>query len=360
MQKAMALCRPFRPFWFAVCHLILISLCLPSAARSQALDSAVARPESAEMKSALAAFESELEFLHDYLGLAGLAVGISDGPELSWFKGLGYADLAGKTPVTPDTPFHLASLTKTFAATLLLQLVQKGRLDLDRSASAFGIDTGGDGRVTVRHIFSHTSDGRPGDRYRYDGSRFAQLDKVIEHVTGKPFGAVLAEEILVPLNLRNTGRADDSLSTPLASPYRLDAADRLVPGAYKTYFGSSAGMVSSVSDYALYVDALLTHRFLSPETLAQAFSPTVSNSGTALPYGLGWFVEFRDDTKIVWHYGYWDSVSTLVVIVPDRDLTLIAFANTDALSRGFRLDEGKLMRSPIGSVFLDLFVFGAQ
>ena len=82
-------------------------------------------------------FEAEVARLHAELRLPGLAVGMIRGRELWWFNGYGFADLAEKTPVTRDTPFHLASLTKTFASTLLMQLVEQGKLDLDTPAATF-------------------------------------------------------------------------------------------------------------------------------------------------------------------------------------------------------------------------------
>ncbi len=60
---------------------------------------------------------------------------------------------------------------------------------------------------------------------------------------------------------------------------------------------------------------------------------------------------------MIWHYGYWDSVSTLVVMAPDEDLAFFAFANTDTLSRGFDLGRGHIVRSPAGQRFLERFVF---
>lgn len=308
----------------------------------------------------LASFEAELARLHDSLPIAGMAAGLLRGGELRWFKGYGYADLEKQTPVTPDTPFHLASLTKTFASTLLLRLVEQGELDLDTPAAEFGITLEALGTVTVRHLFSHTSHGVPGKRYRYDGSRFAQLDRVIERITGESFEAYLNRSIIRPLGLKNTGRMGDPLAVPLAAPYKPDDAGDPVPGAYKTYFGSSAGLVASLSDYARYLAALQENRFLQPETQALAFTPTRSNLGHALPYGLGWFVERIEGQRVIWHYGYWDAVSTLVVMLPEQDLTFLAFANTDALSRGFDLGSGRLLNSPAAAFFLRRFLTDAD
>ena len=305
-------------------------------------------------------FDAELAKLHAELRLAGLATGVIRGRELWWFKGYGFADLIEKTPVTRDTPFHLASLTKTYASTLLLQLVEQGKLDLDAPATTFGIDLKSRGTITVRHLFSHTSKGKPGKRYQYDGSRFGQLDRVIERVTGRSFKANVEAAIIRPLGLKNTGDMNDPLETKLASPYNLDRSGALVPGKYPDYFGSSAGLVASVSDYAKYIAALEENRFLRPQTQALAFTPTKSNSGRDLPYGLGWFVETVGETKLLWHYGHWDSVSSLVLMVPKKDLTFLAFANSDALSRGFRLGRGRITKSPAALIFLRAFVFGDE
>lgn len=308
-------------------------------------------------RAKLESFEANMADLYDDLRMAGLAAAILRGRELWWFKEYGYADLAEKTPVTPDTPFHLASLTKTFASTLLLQLVEQGQLDLDTPAADFGIELESRGTITVRHLFTHTSGGEPGERYHYDGSRFGQLDRVIEQITGRSFETNLNRIIVRPLGLRNTGRMGDAFDVPLASPYRLDDTGDLVRGTYPTYFGSSAGLVASISDYARYIVALKDNRFLRPETQALAFTPTKSIAGHDLPYGFGWFVETVEGTKVIWHYGYWDSVSTVVVMAPEQDLTFFAFANTDALSRGFDLGRGHIARSPAGQKFLESFVF---
>jgi CubicO group peptidase (beta-lactamase class C family) len=307
-------------------------------------------------RAKLVALEADLSEMYENLRMAGMAAGILRGRDLLWFRGYGFADLAEKTPVTHDTPFHLASLTKTFASTLLMQLVEQGELDLDTPAATFGIDLKSRGTITVRHLFSHTSGGRPGERYRYDGSRFGQLDRVLEQITGRGFKPNLDEIIIRPLGLKNTGRMGDTLETKLASPYKLNDAGDLVRGVYPTHFGSAAGLVASVSDYATYIAALKENRFLRPQTQAIAFAPTKSTKGHDLPYGLGWFVETIEGTKVIWHYGFWDSISTLVLMIPEKDLTFLAFANSDALSRGFDLGRGRIVKSPAGLIFLENFV----
>ena len=319
---------------------------------------ASADAETEAERAKLATFETEIAFMHDYLRMPGLAAGILRGRELWWFKGYGYADLAKKN--AGDAGHALPpGLVDENLCLHLAHAIGRARQDStsDTPAETFGIDLESHGTVTVRHIFSHTSGGEPGERYQYDGSRFGKLDRVIEQITGRSFMANLNAIVIRPLGLKNTGRMGDALQARLASPYILNDTGDLVPGAYPTYVGSSAGLVASVADYAKYIVALKENRFLRPETQAIAFTPTRSNAGRDLPYGLGWFVETVEGTKVVWHYGYWDSVSSLVVMVPECDLAFLAFANSDALSRGFRLGRGRVLNSPAASIFLEAFVF---
>lgn len=304
----------------------------------------------------LNSFAKEIDFLHDYLQMAGLATALYQKEDLLWFKGTGYADLEKKIPVTLGTPFHLASLTKTYAATLVMQQVEDGRLELDQPVSECGVTFGSETPITIRHLLSHTSRGEPGKSYRYDGSRFAKLDKIFQNCVGKSFDLLLRNRILAPLNLQQTGRMSDSFNPSLAKPYKLNNENRLIPGRYQSYFGSSAGIVVSIADYAKYLAELRDGKLIKLKTLDLLFTPTRSTNGKTLPYGLGWFIETIKGEKVLWHYGYWNSVSTLVVIVPRLEITFLAFANTDALSRGFNLKEGKLSNSPLAAPFIEHFL----
>ena len=86
--------------------------------------------------------------------------------------------------------YSIASLTKTFAATLVMQFVEQGKLDLDEPMSHYSTDFKNDS-VKVKHLLSHTSGGpTPGERYNYDGNQFDYLTTVIEKKTGKSFREV--------------------------------------------------------------------------------------------------------------------------------------------------------------------------
>jgi CubicO group peptidase (beta-lactamase class C family) len=306
------------------------------------------------------AFEAKLEALRTRLEMPGLALGIIRNGELWWSSGLGFADVENGIPVTSDTPFHLASLTKTFASTVLMSLVQEGALELDTPVSEFGLELDSPGVITVRHLFSHTSEGTPGESYSYNGGRFAELDRVLEHRLSMPIGEVLEEFVIAPLQLNSTGPHTRDLPVRLAQGYERSESGEMVRGDYPDYYGVSAGLVSSISDLARYYGAVSRYTLLEPETQALAFTPTKSTLGHDLPYGLGWFSEEYLGQRVLWHYGHWTCISSLVVTVPASGLTFLALANSDHLSRNFQLGEGSgsLLGSPFALAFLRELVYG--
>ena len=152
----------------------------------------------------LAQLETALESLRQELKIPAYSAAIVKNQKVIWAKGFGYADVENKIPATEHTAYHLASLTKTFASTILMKLVQDGKIKLDDPVSKYGITLESEGVIRVRHLLSHTSEGNPGEQYRYNGNRFAELDKVIERATGKSFAELLIADILDPLGMNDT------------------------------------------------------------------------------------------------------------------------------------------------------------
>ena len=172
---------------------ILLAGCtLPAAKREEADE------------DALDAFETELENLRQQMKIPGLSAAVIKDGELVWARGLGYADIENQIPATPETPYHLASVTKTFAAVIIMQLVQEGKLSLDDPVSRYGVSLPEGDAVLVRHLMSHTSEGAPGARYQYNGARYGLLSQVVLAATGRSLQEWVYERILQPLGMENT------------------------------------------------------------------------------------------------------------------------------------------------------------
>lgn len=315
-------------------------------------------------------FEERLEQLRSDSRIAAVTAVITRNQDVVWIRHFGLADIAGGRPPTDTTVYHLASLTKPIASTVLMGLVEEGRISLDDPVSQYGVTLPGPGVILVRHLLSHTSEGVPGMSFRYNGDRFALLDAVIARGAGMPFAEALQARIIGRLGLRHTA------PNPQSRAFAVSGLDRVAfeagmakgytpsgggyaPTSYPSLFSSAAGLTASALDVAAFSMALDRNALLRAETKALAFAPAVSPAGDTLPYGLGWFSTRYRGVRVVWQYGLWTANSSLILKVPERQLTFILLANTDGLSSPYPLGAGALDSSPWAREFLDTFVLGS-
>ena len=319
----------------------------------------------------LAEFAAQLDHLREQLAIPGMSAIVMSHDQVIWEGSLGVADLATQRLVTPETQFHLASLTKTFASTIVLQLVEQGLVNLDDPVSNYGITLSSPGIIRVRHLLSHTSEGVPGEQFRYNGDRFALLDQVIQRATSESFATRVMARIVTPLALEHTapnplsaafavaGRDAAAFIAAMATGYGIDSHSKPVPVAYPSLFSSAAGLVSTAREVARYSTALDAGQFLSNATRTLAYTPAVGAGNKTLPYGLGWFISVVKGHTLVWHYGYWTGNSSLIIKEPSRGLTFVVLSNSDQLSARFKLGIGDLMSSTVAQAFVNGFVTGA-
>jgi CubicO group peptidase (beta-lactamase class C family) len=318
----------------------------------------------------LAEFETVVARVRSDLKIPGLSAAITKNGRTVWARGYGQADRESGRAATPETVYHLASLTKPFAATVIMQLVEGGVLDLETPVSDYGIHLEAQGVVRVKHLLSHTSEGVPGAAFRYSGNRFAYLDDVIRAAAGRTFCDLLNERLLVPHHWDLTGPYPSSfpnclindprtalIRARMAQGYTSNGQYRL---AYQEYFGTAAGLVSNVLDLCAFSIAFDNDLLVLPASRELMLTPYVSNSGEGQAYGLGWFIDDNESARIVWHYGYWDAASTLIMKFPDRNINFVVLANSDRLSSaspGLGSDED-VNRSVIAQEFLNAFIYG--
>ena len=253
-----------------------------------------------------------------------------------------------------------------------MQLVQEGKLDLQAPVNEFGIDLD---NVQVVHLLTHTSQSNPpGADYKYCGDCFALMDKVVESVSGATFAELLVDRIIEPLELSHTapsiadsyafgltGYDLDSFQNNMTTPYESHGIGTVRQTEYRIYFGTAAGLVSSVSDLAKYAIAIDRNEFLTPESWVTVFTPATSvTTGKTLPYGIGWFVQSYEGNTLHWHYGQWDGCAALIIRVPDKGITFIALANNETLSSTYPMGKGDVTKSELARLFLDYYVTGDE
>jgi CubicO group peptidase (beta-lactamase class C family) len=336
------------------------------------------------MKRNLERFEKRIDLIRQSLDIPGMSVAVVHRQAVVLARGFGVVDLAKGIQATENTPYPVASLTKPFAAAVLMRLVEAGKLDLDEAFATY--DPGyaqwcaelqsspqarnyncSTARITVRHHLTHTTQGEPGTNYAYNGFLFTRLSKIVDALSPKGYLRSIDEDILAPLGMNDTalGAADPkkaAVISRMAKPYRLDDDGALVESdTFNPPFTSvnaSVGIISTVLDLAKYDAAIDRDLVYSPHARQQVWTAATSPTGRRFPYGLGWFVYQvpGSNVRFPWHYGWYDKAfSSLLFKMPDRELTLILLACTDRASSIFGLGDGDPLRSAFVTAFLDAF-----
>ncbi len=329
-----------------------------------------------------AAFLAEIDTLRKAAKIPGLAVAVVKDQSILLAAGLGYADLEARVPTTADTPFNIASVTKPISAVAALQLVEAGRLDLDRpiaeysewddfcarfsrQPSIFARDLRCEPAThTLRHLLSHTATGTPGTRYSYNPVLYSWASRPIMAITGASFSSLVQEEVLGPAGMQSSARKYRDLPLPedianvQALPHRIDESGAVVrsPLPPPQGDGAAGGVVSTVLDLARFDIALDRDELISAESRAGMMTPTTLNSGDTAPYGLGWYVQEFAGHTLVWHSGWWEEAySALYLKIPALNMSLILLANSEGIWWGNPLDGAAVEGSAFARAFLAAF-----
>jgi CubicO group peptidase (beta-lactamase class C family) len=313
----------------------------------------------------------------------GLSIALVDGDRTVWARGFGWANRAGRVPVTAGTLFHIGSTSKTLTAAAVMQLVEQGRVDLDaplsRYVPQFTMRRRFPGSViTVRSVLDMHS-GIPGDinngsitqggpyrgylgfvlrvlagefperrvdtAWAYSNTGYALLQKLVENVTGQDFVSYTREHLFGPMGMASTTFDDASVpDAALSREYQeVPSANGAVvvrerPREYVNILGAGS-VLSSATDMAAYLKAIIARgaapggRILDASTVHEMLTPQTRLPLDIVPYrmGLGWFV---GDATNAWMgtAAYWDgdtaNVHTFFRWLPKLGVGVFVSVNT--------------------------------
>lgn len=374
--------------------------CFPLLAAAFGLALAPAQPVSAARASPPG--ESAADFIAGHAAANAFSgtVLVQKGGRVVFERSFGLADRAHAVPNTSHTAYWAASITKLFTSALILQLAEQHRLDLDRSFGIYLPDYRGEAasRVTVRQLLNHTSglpnidtipnieDGQqairaqigdavrhdrlplyqtpyssddllrkfcsdplvaePGKVFDYNNADYIILGKIIERAYGKPFDAVLAERILIPLRMRHSGMMRHQDIVPhLAQAYSLGADRRTLQHDMPVYpenWYAAGALYSTAGDLLRFSNALFGAKLTGRPMLDQMLTPGLDR------YGLGlWVYDTRIGGKVhrvAKRPGQIMGTRSQLYRFLDSDLTVIILSNagTTDLDR-FVAEIGKRM-----------------
>lgn len=336
------------------------------------------------------ALQARLDQLRERYGVPGISVTILFPDGSAWLGMSGMADVAAEEPVTPSTPFAIASVSKTFTAALVIALAQEGALDLDEPVRTYLPTLKVHPTITVRQLLDHTSGLRdyffhpaidrklltepsrhwdaadsmryvgkpyfkPGTGWHYSNTNYLILGLLAERVGEAPLADQIRTRFLAPLGLRHTWYQPTEVPvTDVAHGYRfastakdapaIDLSDgsRFMPFTSVVTAAAGAGAIASTStDLARWARALYAGGVLSPESVdamlggisvTAPFEPRV-------PYGLGVQRLDIDGAASLGHSGRLLGFRSAVRWLPDDDIAIAVLTNQS------RTDPGVFVRA---------------
>ena len=296
--------------------------------------------------------------------LVGLSVAIMVDGQVALAKGYGLSALDGPS-ATPETPFAIGSITKQFTCACILKLAEAGKLSVhDKVAKYYpGLTRASD--ITLLDLMNHVSgypdyypldftdrrmlkeippddlikeyaggklDFEPGTQYSYSNTGFVILGRIVEKVSGRPFGKFLAEEILKPLGMTHTIYEPDPNQTGIARGYTTFAISGPEPATNeaKGWIGSAGAIYSTGADLAAWDLALVSGKVVSPAFYTLMTSPRDLADGRISGYGCGLSISLRSGRKVLSHNGAVAGFYALNTCVPSTKSAVVVLSNFDS------------------------------
>ena len=299
---------------------------------------------------------------------------------------LGWSDDEGDVPTSPATSYYIASVTKPISATALMAADAAGEIDLDAKLAESEdwqgfcgwfptspiIFSGGEheGLIvedfecrgqTLRHALSMRVNGEPGTHFLYNPIVFSRISRFVDETGDRDFRAILYERVLEPAGMKDTaaGWRDEGrghVLTNVAPPFAVTVDGFAKQPFPDDDFRASAGLYMPARDLARFDTALDAGELIPADLTAEMWSQPLDANGAAAPYAQGWYVQDHQGERLVWHAGWEpDAYSAIYLKLPDRNLTLIALANSEGLHWGNPLNGAEIERSPLVQSFFDAF-----
>jgi CubicO group peptidase (beta-lactamase class C family) len=284
-------------------------------------------------------YRGSVERISERFGVPGVSAALVEGGELVWRESVGVCRGGDERPISADTVFTVASLSKPPFAHLVVRLCDRGLLDLDTPLAefypapydAYGLDAQAPElkQITARHVLSHTSGlgnwgeedmGRigfpPGSRWHYSGEGYVYLQAVVEHLTGSPLEQLAEAEVFRPLGMQSSGYLWQADARPCARP---GAGTCSFEGRSFVKASAASSLHTTASDYARFVVDTLE------SAVGSALLAPQARIDRLLGWGLGWGLA----GDVVWHWGEMDYFSCVAVASHAERRGLVCLTNGD-------------------------------
>lgn len=329
----------------------------------------------------------------------GLGIVVFNNNEPVYKKTFGYKNAITKEPIKTETNFYGASLSKSVFAVMVMQLVEKGILDLDKPLQEYlpkpifdykptkkwhdnYVDLKNDPaylKITTRMCLDHTSGfpnwrwdepdeklkvkSIPGSRYSYSGEGLVYLQVVIEHLLNKSLEQLMQENIFIPLKMKNSSY---TWQPKFEKDYCIghNVTGELYEKDKDNEARAASTLETTLDDYTLFTEAVLKNQLLTSSTTKEMFTQQIkirsiaqfgpmrlkdsdSNDGINLGYGLGWGLLDSPYGFGAFKEGHGDGFQHYSIIFPQTGKGIIIMSNSDNAESIFK----ELLEITIGDIY---------
>lgn len=348
---------------FYTISVIIIAFCIFSCSKD----------EVTQTQKSLATILDETIERRQQINEPGISVLIKHNSDIIYSNSRGLARIAGNYNINQDTGFRIGSITKPMTALSIMMLVERNQISLDdKLLDILPFLSQAYSDIKIEHLLTHRSglldyiddntnisslDGlttaqvpsiiassglenlqfTPGTSGRYSNTGYVFLAMIIEEISGLSYPDFLNQNIFNPLGMVNSFVISENLHLgDVNNNYALNFGNSIKVKGFDSLIYGASGIVSSVNDLNLFIEALLSYQIVSKQMLETMIQPRGALSGIA-DYGLGWMTGTGNgywhqaanltDVNDFWHIGGFDGYRTVISINPDMNLEFIILTN---------------------------------
>lgn len=300
------------------------------------------------------------------LGIPGLAAAVVAHEQVVWAAPFGMADVENAVAVRTTTSFRLASVSKPITAVAVMQLVERGKLELDAPVQRYvpsfpekpwpvtirqllghlgGIRHYGEGEFASTRRYASVAEGLsifrddplahpPGTKFLYTSYGFNLLGAAVEGASGESYLDYVRKNVFEPAGM--FGARDDDQRALI--PYRAQGYVKTSSGDLRNSELADTsnklpggGLVGSAEDVARFAMALTGGLLLDRESLARMLTRQSTRDGKPVGYGMGFFLTDRGGVREAWHTGGQQRVSNVLYLQPDRHIGVVLLSNLEGI-----------------------------
>jgi D-alanyl-D-alanine carboxypeptidase len=290
----------------------------------------------------------------------GVAIAVEIDGRIVVERGYGLRSLSSKAPVTTNTHFEIASVSKQFTAAAVLQLAERHQLNLTDALGKYVPEYRIGAAVTIRELLYHTSGipnftegndfmlvasthkpsfqailGRisgkplafpPGSDWAYSNTNYVLLAYVIERVSGETYNQYIRQHLFGPAGMTNSGFAsEESGFSDMATGY-YPGASGITPSPHvdEGWAPGAGTIVSTLGDMIKWDHALLQGRIVSLRSVALMRDASSTSAGKSTGYGMGWYIDTEKGHERIWHNGATFGSSAMNATFPsDKEIIVV-------------------------------------